>query len=336
MTKIGLVLGGGGITGFAYLTTTLTVLSQITGWDPRCADVIIGTSAGSNVGGLLRGGTPIEESLDDIMTLPANPRSMERLRELSGREQDRQIRVLPTSIKMAVRESLRGPLLRPGRVVSGLLPPGNIRTDTLGDRMIELHGTDWPDDELLVTTVRLEDSERVVFGKDRTDIDVGTAVEASSAIPGFFRPVRINGFRYVDGGVHSPTNADLLLDRDLDLVVLVAPMSVNSYTKGWMTFNGSLRLYWRNQVQREIDKLREAGHKVLVLEPSLEEARAMGPTLMDPTRIVNVVLQTSSASRAAMTESQLGEELDILRRAAAEGQTASPADGDAQPRGKAS
>ena len=85
MKKIGLVLGGGGIAGFAYLTTTLSVLQQITGWDPRTADVIVGTSAGSNMGGFLRGGTPIGESLDDIMTLPANPRSMERLRELSGR-----------------------------------------------------------------------------------------------------------------------------------------------------------------------------------------------------------------------------------------------------------
>ena len=44
----------------------------------------------------------------------------------------------------------------------------------------------------------------------------------------------------------------------------------------------------------------------------------MGPTMMDPTRIVNVVLQTSSAARSAMTESRLGAELDILRQAAAE------------------
>ncbi len=321
MTKIGLVLGGGGIAGYAYLATTLTVLQGITGWDPRCADVIVGTSAGSNAGAFLRAGTPIGESLDDIMTLPTNPRSMERLRELSGREQDRELRVLPTSIKMTVREALRGPLLRPGRIVSGLLPPGNIRTDSLGDRMIELHGDTWPEQDLWITAVRLEDSERVVFGRDRKDLGVGTAVEASSAIPGFFRPVRINDFRYVDGGVHAPTNADVLIDRDLDLVVLIAPMSVDSYTNGWRTVNGALRLFWRNQVQREADQLRDAGHNVMVLEPTLDEARAMGPTLMDPTRIVNVVLQTSSAARAAITEADLGEELAILRKAADEGQT---------------
>ncbi len=315
MSKVGLVLGGGGIAGFAYLTTTLTVLQQITGWDPRDAEVIVGTSAGSNVGGFLRGGTPIGESLDDIMTLPANPRSMERLRVLSGREADRTVRLFPTSLKMAAREAMRGPFMRPSRLVSGLLPNGNIRTDTIGDRMIELHGDEWPEQELLIPTVRLHDSERVVFGLDRSDVDVGTAVEASSAIPGYFKPVTIDGFRYVDGGTHSPTNADVLMDRDLDLIVVVAPLSVDQVTTGWMTTNGALRLYWRNQVQREVSALRDAGHQVLLLEPSIEEARSMGPTLMDPTRIVNVVLQTSSAARSAMTEAKLGTELAILREA---------------------
>ena len=37
-----------------------------------------------------------------------------------------------------------------------------------------------------------------------------TAVAASCAIPAFFAPVSIDGVRYVDGGVHSPTNADLV------------------------------------------------------------------------------------------------------------------------------
>lgn len=205
--------------------------------------------------------------------------------------------------------------MRPSRILSGLLPNGNIRTDTIGDRMFELHGSRWPNTDLYITTVRLHDSERVVFGRDRTDIPVGTAVEASSAIPGYFRPVSIANFRYVDGGTHSPTNADVLSDRDLDLIVVVAPMSVDSYSNGWMTTNGALRMFWRTQVQREVAELESQGHTVLLLEPSIEEARAMGPTMMDPTRIVNVVLQTSSAARAAMTEERLGKELAILRAA---------------------
>ena len=92
-------------------------------------------------------------------------------------------------------------------------------------------------------------------------------------------------------------------------------MSVDNVTTGWMMPNGGLRLYWRNQIHREVAALRNAGHRVILLEPSIDEARSMGPTLMDPTRIVNVVLQTSSAARATITESKMGTELDILRGA---------------------
>ena len=51
------------------------------------------------------------------------------------------------------------------------------------------------------------------------------AVAASCAIPGFYRPVRIGGRRYVDGGVCSASNLDLLAGRGLDLVVCLNPLS---------------------------------------------------------------------------------------------------------------
>lgn len=319
MKRIGLVLGGGGITGFAHITTTLSVLQQLTGWDPRSAEAIVGTSAGANVAGLLRGDVPVSEALDGLMRLPANPRSMARLRQLSGRESARSTRVLPVSLKMAAREVARGPSMRPGRLLSGLAPPGNVRTDSIGDRLIELHGDEWPDEDLYITTVRVEDGQRVVFGLDRTDVDVGTAVEASSAIPGFFQPVWIENNKYLDGGVHSPINADLLAGRDYDLIVVVAPMSIDDPTGGLRTLNGPVRLFWRNQIHNEVDEMREDGENVLLIEPTTAEAKAMGPTMMDPTRIVNVVMQTTSAARASMTESRVADQLAILRKAGSSG-----------------
>ena len=56
---------------------------------------------------------------------------------------------------------------------------------------------------------------------------VGRAVEASCAIPGYFTPVTVEGVRYVDGGVHSTTNADLVaeLDPPPDLVLVSVAMS---------------------------------------------------------------------------------------------------------------
>lgn len=322
-TNIGLVLGAGGISGFAYHTGVLAVLQRLTGWDPRTADIVVGTSAGSNMAAVLRGGVPVSGALDRLLTVPTNPRSMARLRQLSGRSPSTRgpwsLGVLPAAPTLSARELLRGPFLRPLRLATGLLPAGRVRTDAIGDRAAELHPDGWPDEPMWIVSVRLDDGELVVFGRDpvETPVDVGTATEASSAIPSFFMPVRIGDHRYVDGGVHSPTNANLLLECgiDLDLVVVLSPMS-GSLATGLQTVNGPMRL-WANRVLRsELRQLHDAGIPTLVLEPSLDEARAMGTTLMDPSRVINVVLQTSSAARTALTEREVGESLDILREAA--------------------
>ncbi len=55
----------------------------------------------------------------------------------------------------------------------------------------------------IITAVRLDDGKRVSFDGSQGS-RVAMAVEASSAIPGFFTPVEINDVDYIDGGVHSP------------------------------------------------------------------------------------------------------------------------------------
>jgi NTE family protein len=56
MPRIGLVLGAGGVLGHAFHVGVLKALEEATGWDPRDADVIVGTSAGSHVAAYLRAG----------------------------------------------------------------------------------------------------------------------------------------------------------------------------------------------------------------------------------------------------------------------------------------
>ena len=51
------------------------------------------------------------------------------------------------------------------------------------------------------------------------------AVAASCAIPGFYHPVTVAGRRYVDGGICSVSNLDLLCGEGLDLVICLNPMS---------------------------------------------------------------------------------------------------------------
>ena len=59
--RVGLVLGGGGTVGAAYHAGALTALEHDLGWDPRDADIVVGTSAGSLVGALLRVGIPASD-----------------------------------------------------------------------------------------------------------------------------------------------------------------------------------------------------------------------------------------------------------------------------------
>ena len=54
MTRVGLVLGGGGVVGQAYHAGVLAVLEHDFGFDARTADMIVGTSAGSITGTPLR------------------------------------------------------------------------------------------------------------------------------------------------------------------------------------------------------------------------------------------------------------------------------------------
>src|SRR3954466_11665172 len=56
--RFGLVLGAGGVVGMSYHAGVLHALAEEGGIDPASADLIVGTSAGSVMGALLRSGWP--------------------------------------------------------------------------------------------------------------------------------------------------------------------------------------------------------------------------------------------------------------------------------------
>ncbi|HEX2769602.1 MAG TPA: patatin-like phospholipase family protein [Geobacteraceae bacterium] len=63
----------------------------------------------------------------------------------------------------------------------------------------------------------LPDGQEVAFGKGNT----GKAVRASCSIPGVFRPAKIEGKMYVDGGVVSPVAVDAARRYGADIVIAV-------------------------------------------------------------------------------------------------------------------
>lgn len=78
--------------------------------------------------------------------------------------------------------------------------------------------------ELYIGAMNLDTAERVVFGHDEDNsVTVSQAVQASSALPGFYKPARINGVDYVDGGVRRTANIDVAIEHGADLVICYNP-----------------------------------------------------------------------------------------------------------------
>jgi NTE family protein len=114
--------------------------------------------------------------------------------------------------------------------------------------------------------------------------DVGSAVAASCAIPGYFAAVDIAGVAYVDGGLHSPTNADLLTGLDLDLVVISSPMSVEPRTLRPRA-DLPLRLLFHRYLRNEVWALRRKGDQVVTIEPDAVVLRDLRLNMMDGRRV---------------------------------------------------
>jgi NTE family protein len=172
----------------------------------------------------------------------------------------------------------------------------------------------WPDDPLWICAMRLSDGARVVFGRDpHPEPDVGTAVEASSAIPGFFAPVAIDGDRYVDGGAHSPTNADLLATLGLDVVVVLSPMSAQREA---LMFNmrAAARSIHHAELRREVATFSRRT-TVLVFEPTSVDVSVMGLNAMDPRRMVGVVAQAQRSAHAHLMDDSSKPAVELLNSA---------------------
>ena len=78
--------------------------------------------------------------------------------------------------------------------------------------------------QLYVSACDLDTAERVVFGADENaEASISQAVQASTALPLFYKPARINGVDYVDGGVRHTANIDVAIEKGADLIVCYNP-----------------------------------------------------------------------------------------------------------------
>ncbi|MBX7147997.1 patatin-like phospholipase family protein [bacterium] len=77
---------------------------------------------------------------------------------------------------------------------------------------------------LYISAMDLDTSERVVFGPDeKNDVTISEAIQASTAIPGFYKPACLKGVDYIDGGVRNTANIDIAVAKGADLVICYNP-----------------------------------------------------------------------------------------------------------------
>jgi NTE family protein len=182
----------------------------------------------------------------------------------------------------------------PGALLSGWLPRGVISTKPLVDTVRRVVPGGWSDHpKLWVVACDYATGERVAFGReDAPATDLADAVAASCAIPGFYHPVTIAGRRYVDGGMHSPSNLDVLRDERLDLVICLNPTSSLDRIPARHPierFHAFMRNASGRRLGSEAKKLREAGIEVVLIQPQREDLDTIGGNWMGTKRRHEVI-----------------------------------------------
>ncbi len=232
-----LVLGGGGVVGIAWGIGVVVGLAD-EGVHVRNADLFIGTSAGANAAVMLTSSLTLEELFQSqIEPEPATfplPRSLKEVLTETAR----------------VREGASNPKEARQRIGAWALANPTATEAELRQRVearLPIHT--WPQSRLALIAVDAESGERVAFERSR-GIRLDEAVMASSALPGIWPPLVIDGHRYIDGGVYTFENADLAVgfERVLVLSFVSAP------------FPGA-------GLDHQIEVLRQSGSQVEAITP---------------------------------------------------------------------
>lgn len=275
-----LVLGGGGVVGVAWESGVAAGMFE-RGIDLREVDVVVGTSAGAIVGAQLASGF-----------LPHVPRERTVPPPPAGPAVDRtslDLTLLGTVFRLWSGMERTNP---EQAAAIGKLTASMPREAQKGWDLRVAYGVGiehWPQRPLLVNVVDTESGQRRTLDRD-SGIDVNAAIAASSAVPGMFPPVELAGRLYMDGQVHSSTNADVLLPFAPEQVLIAMP--TNKVT------GQGIGPHAENMLELEIAALRAAGCKVSVRMPHPEDSERLGKNLMDGRRANDAFAVGLEAGRA--------------------------------------
>jgi len=280
--RVGLVLGGGGVRGASWMMGALHGLASETGWDPGGADLVVGTSAGAVIAALTVGGARPWDAL-----APDREDLLRALRDAAGFSPEPGLRSLWPGSPPLVGRALRAGPAHAMKAVAGALPEGFVSTEPIA-RLVRERASGWPaGDGLWVVATDFGSGERVAFGRRGSPKpELPVAVAASCAIPGFYRPVRAAGRRYVDGGVHTGANLDLVAGEALDIVICLNPLSSRPGVASGIHW--PVRTLLHQQLVPQMRAVERSGSRLVVLEPDRRSIDLIGLNPMSRRRVEEV------------------------------------------------
>lgn len=236
--KTALVLAGGGFTGAVYEIGALRAIDDmLIDRTVNDFDIYVGTSAGAFVSSLLANGISPEmmmRSLDGSY-LDVKPIKPKHLFNIPKSEILRIGTLLPKKTAKAWLNYFQN--AREMTIFDfvwsflEILPSGFY--DGLGlsryvkhvfNEIGKSNRFDELDKDLAIVATDLDSGERKIFDSTTPDVPISLAVSASSAVPIVYRPVRIKGHDYIDGGMRGNASLDVAIERGANLVICINPM----------------------------------------------------------------------------------------------------------------
>lgn len=314
-----LVLGAGGVIGFAWILGALSALQKITGIDPAEADVLVGTSAGSVAAALLGCGVPVDVIRRHHQGLAA-PEDPPIDFDYRGPAMPPLPGLRPASPRLALGGLRYRQRVSPLMAFTGMLPSGRGTLAPVRELVASVAadagiGDGWPTSPRpWIVAADYRTGRRIVFGRDpgaaardgsvrrERRATLADAVVASCSIPAWYPPTVIDGVPYIDGGTVSNTSADLVRDSAVDEVYILAPMAsvqadrprsalgrAERWARRWVT----------RSVLADVATLRASGTRVCLLTPGPTDLAVMGVNLMNPARRTAVLV---TAARTAVAQ----------------------------------
>lgn len=273
-----LVIGCGGTIGGAWTVAALAALEEQLGWDVREADVLQGTSAGSEIITALQA-----FSVSDLVAMQEGRAESPALRHHLDATPASLPRIpcsLPSDPStLWTRRGGHAPL-------TGVAPRGRGDATWLQELADAAVGPGAPvPPKARLVAYEPATGERVPFGAPGTPrATAGEALRASWAIPAWMPPVEIDGRTFVDGGAASTASVDLVTPADADEIIAVVSMAsepgVRGPDLGGLLEYAVLRRPMSQVFWSEVAVARARGQKVTVIAPDGADLAGLGANFM--------------------------------------------------------